>query len=210
MAKVLQTQIDSAVRLGKSAVSTLANELALERKYGGKTDCCDCTLGVLWGWVHTLSCQKEVVTTAVSAEATVTFTEFTSAGAGSTIDFLVDGVSIVGGPIAVPSLPSNPSLSTIASTLASTINSTADAYTAVANGVIVTIKGPCNAGAIATAEDKVGFRYVKSLAVGGSTISVTLTQFTGGKCVYAAENNCMTEDEAKELIGKINSLCTSN
>lgn len=51
-----QAKIDEAVLLGKSAAYHLANELALEVKYGGKFGCCICNLKLLWLWTNTLAC----------------------------------------------------------------------------------------------------------------------------------------------------------
>ncbi len=57
---LLQADIDEAVMIGKNGSYRLANELALELKYGGNIDCCLCKLKRLWLWTRTLSCMKEL------------------------------------------------------------------------------------------------------------------------------------------------------
>ena len=55
MSHISQSQIDTAVLLGKSSVANLAYELAIEKKNGGNNKCCLSTLGIMWGWISALS-----------------------------------------------------------------------------------------------------------------------------------------------------------
>ena len=61
---VKQSDIDTAVLIGKSATARLAYELAIEVKYGGNADCCMCKLKLLWSYTDALLCIKETNTEA--------------------------------------------------------------------------------------------------------------------------------------------------
>ncbi len=54
---VKQADIDSAVLFLKGAMYTLAYELTIEAKYGGKSCCCWSQLKLLWMWKNVLACQ---------------------------------------------------------------------------------------------------------------------------------------------------------
>lgn len=191
---VTQTEIDNAVILGKSAVAKLASELALERKYGGNIDCCLCTLGVLWGWVQVLSCQREVVEDSEEVLA-IGYIKFDTAVVQNVINIFVDGVNI-SGDVTLGST----NVVTAMTAVANAINDHQDVYVAEYNsdaGLII-LTGTC--------ENEI----ISFTATGGLSASrLTITQFFGGKCPYSSEGNCLSVEDTKELIGKINSLCSN-
>lgn len=189
---VTQTEIDSAVLLGKNAMMKLANELYLERKYGDNPECCNCTLLIIHGWVKTLSCINEVVATAVRSEGNV---KFNTSVVDNVINVFANDVNI-SGAVTLTSTD----VDVTATALAARINAFQSTYAASAyTGGNVRILG-------ASTGTNVSLKYTN--AGGLSASSITVDQFSGGKAVYSEDSNCLDETETKELIGKINSLCS--
>ncbi len=189
-----QTQIDNAVLLGKSSVANLAYELALELKYGGNIDCCLCNLGVIWGWTNALLCQKAIGSSTVVTAAVGTYT-VGSSQVGQTINVYIDSVNISGNFTITSGTPS-----TTGSELATAINAYQSVYVAThgtpgPGPLVVTITGGCFNGAI--------------VIVTTGTTSIVSTAMAGGVCSaeVTEEDNCLTDVQTKEVIGKINSTC---
>ena len=63
MLPVTQAEIDEAVLIGKYATYTLAAEIALEAKYGGKTECCKKRLKLIHIFTTTLACVNTGIAT---------------------------------------------------------------------------------------------------------------------------------------------------
>ena len=67
MLPVTQAEIDEAVLIGKYATYTLAAEIALEAKYGGKTECCKKRLKLIHIFTTTLACVNTALATYTAA-----------------------------------------------------------------------------------------------------------------------------------------------
>lgn len=181
MIPATQAEINNAVMIAKNATYKLAYELALEQKYGGVIDCCVTKLKLLWMYEQALACHLENV----NATGTI---EITVIPQGSTIDILVSEVTISG---VYTRTTADQTVEMIA--LTAQINAYQDDYVAVFDstqgtfGKIVVTALNCTS-------------VTMTATVVNATVSVTgLT----GVCA----NNCLTDEKAWSLIGKIKSIC---
>lgn len=180
-----QLEIDTAVMVAKNATYKLAYELALERKYGGNIDCCVTKLKLLWLYKRALSCQKEYINSQGALEITL------SAASGTTVNVFINDISISG-----VFVPSSTNVGAEMVLLADAINNYQTDHLAYFdlslgnNGKITIVNDSC-------VED------VLEVVITGEGTATTRTKIVGGVCA----SNCLTDEKAKKLIAKINSMC---
>jgi hypothetical protein len=178
-----QTELDNATMIAKYATSTLAYELALEEKYGGNVNCCVTKLKLLHLYTKAIMCQTEMV----EAEGSIDILEIEE---GDTISVLVAGATISGTFTAT-----NSTVALQMGLLATQINayqSVYEAYYDPAIGKMTVTADDCEAATMTVS------------TTGGPTI--TVASIAAGTCA----NNCLTDDSARALIGKIKSMCSTN
>lgn len=179
MISVTQDEIDETVLLGKYAVYSLANEIAIEKKYGGKTDCCTKRLKLIYTMLQPLLCVK----TGLSSYT------FSSLGTpGGSYELYVNNVLLFS--YTAPANNNDAVISAVA--YANNQNTGYTFETAIIAGQdLYGIKmiGTCEPFVIKRVDDKGTNVFLNS---------------TGGYCL-----DCLDNDTVKKLIGKIRAFCTT-
>lgn len=179
MIAVTQDEIDEAVLLGKQAVYSLANEIAIEKKYGGNTNCCMKRLKLIYTMLQPLLCVKTSLSTYI----------FSSLGTpGGAYELYVNNELL----FAYTAPANNNGAVQSAIDYANQQDTGYTFETAVIPGQDVygvKMTGTCEPFVIKRIDDK------------GN--EVTLNSF-GGYCL-----DCLDNDTVKKLIGKIRAFCTT-
>lgn len=179
MAAVTQDEIDEAVLIGKRAVYLLANEIAIEQKYGGKTTCCKKRLKLIYTLLQPLLC----------VEISNSFYIFSSIGTpGALYQLYINNIFI-----AEYTAPANN-------------NGSIEAAVAIANEfsndyTFETIEIP--------GQDVYGIKMIGGCEnfvikiINDKGQSTSFSSY-GGHCL-----DCLNNETIKKLIGKIRAFCTT-
>jgi len=190
-----QLEIDTAVMVAKNATYKLAYELALERKYGGNIDCCVTKLKLLWLYKRALACQVEYTeTTTLVDESTVSYTYRYDVKTQTSIYF--NGLLVLAASeISFANLAAK--LVTLSAALPTGVSVVSGTLTETTYQLVWT--GTCSNGIITMSTDN-----------GRGVVVNTDYDLAGGVCSASTNPNCLTNEKAKKLIAKINSMCNKN
>lgn len=179
MLVVTQSEINEAVLLGKKAVYSLANEIAIEKKYGGNTDCCYKRLKLIYTLLQPLLCVK-------TGLASYTFSSLGTPGGNYQLyvnnELLFSYVAPAANNTAVDNAIAYANSQEAGYTFESAVIPGQDVKG-------VKMIGTCENFVIKRIDDK---------------DTAVILNSSGGYCL-----DCLNNDTVKKLIGKIRAFCTT-
>lgn len=178
-----QEIIDDAVLKVKGMQSKLAWELVKEEEFGGDISCCMTRLKLLWLWKNAIACKV----LEVSSEATVKVI-WSGPSHITSIHVYVNGEDISG-------LVTSSSTSATAwmQLITTSINAFQTTYKAIYDST----------NAIITLYAKSGKELLVTTHSTWPGLTFETTDFTG----YVEASGCISDEQTKALIGKINTMC---
>lgn len=179
MIAVTQDEIDEAVLIGKNAVYKLAAEIALERKYGGKTDCCTKRLKLIYTVLQPLLCVRTSLSSYI----------FKSLGTpGGAYTFSINNEVLF--TYTAPAVNNDAIISAVNYANNQDTGYTFEIVTVLGQDVYgVKITGTCEPFVIKITNDKDQYSFYNSY---------------GGYCL-----DCLDNDTVRKLISKIRAFCTT-